>query len=218
MFALNQHVLATLVKNWQCLVEQRGMFGRPSDSISRGLETRPAINLLQTISLHCSFIMGIGQQLQRLNLFSKWNPHCSESPWHFLPMMQTLYYAIDTWRIVWSLTVPSWHYNGGQPPKTKKFWRKSANSPSSLLFLQHSVLNPKLVFFFFRKLTKHVLPLFFYAFGEMISFLASTYVFCQTETAPNGVLWKVWMWNNMSAAQLVTRINIEHRTEMQTFH
>ena len=96
MFALNQHVLATLVKNWQCLVEQRGMFGRPSDSISRGLETRPAINLLQTISLHCSFIMGIGQQLQRLNLFSKWNPNCSESPWHFLPMMQTLYYAIDT--------------------------------------------------------------------------------------------------------------------------
>ena len=40
--------------------------------------------------------LGIGQQLQRLNLFSKWNPHCSESPWHFLPMMQTLYYAIDT--------------------------------------------------------------------------------------------------------------------------
>ena len=173
MFALNQHVLATLVKNWQCLVEQRGMFGRPSDSISRGLETRPAINLLQTISLHCSFIMGIGQQLQRLNLFSKWNPNCSESM-AFSPHDANS--ILCNWHLTYSLVIDrpilALMVVNHRKPKSSEEKVQTHPPASSFCNIVSWILN---LFFPSSENSQNVLPFFFYAFGEIISFLASTF-------------------------------------------
>ena len=158
--------------------------------------------------------MGIGQQLQRLNLFSKWNPNCPDS---FSPHDANS--ILCNWHLTYSLVIDrpilALMVVNHRKPKSSEEKVQTHPPASSFCNIVSWILN---LFFPSSENSQNVLPFFFYAFGEMISFLASTYVFCQTETAPNGVLWKVWMWNNMSAAQLVPRINIEHRTEMQTFH